>query len=332
MRTAQLALSIVVLAAAGGAGAAQVPSQAQPTTERPDIAALWIEPADLEQRDLFAGPPGGPPAPDGQTPFTFVAVDTSGKSPGFDVRDSNGVEWSVKLGEEAQSEVVASRILWAIGFHQPPLHYVTGWQMTGQQAGPQPGGRFRPEIATAKTVADRWDFKDNPFVGTRELNGLLVVQMMLNNWDLKDSNNKVYEVSDASGGPVRRYVVRDLGAALGHNRQKQWFRWLGIRASQGSKNDVADFERTALVDEVRGERVKFTYRGPNDTLVDNITTADVRWTANLMSRISDAQWRDAFRAGGYAPQDAERYIRKLKAKIAEGLALPERAVTEAARR
>jgi hypothetical protein len=32
------------------------------------------------------------------------------------------------------------------------------------------------------------------------------------------------------------------------------------------------------------------------------------------------QWRDAFRAGGYEPAVADRFIRRLLAKIAEGLA------------
>ena len=40
--------------------------------------------------------------------------------PGYDVRDTNGMVWSVKLGPEAQPEVVASHLLWSIGFHQPP--------------------------------------------------------------------------------------------------------------------------------------------------------------------------------------------------------------------
>ena len=290
-----------------------------------------MEPADLEGRNLLLGRVAGPPPPDGTTPFTFVAEDTTGKSPGFDVRDANGVEWSVKLGAEAQSEVVASRLLWAIGFHQPPIYYLSNWTMTGQQSGPQAGGRFRPALSSEKVVADRWEWNRNPFTSTRPMAGLLVAQMILNNWDLKDSNNKIYEVTDTAGGPSKRYVVRDLGAALGHNRQVRWFRWTGIRGSQGSKNDVEGFEKTALIDEVRGDRVKFTYRGPNDSLLQNITTADVRWIATLMSRLSDQQWQDAFRAGGYAAEDSERYIRKLKAKIAEGMALPERSMTDLSR-
>ena len=81
---------------------------------------LWVNPMDLETRDLFRGQADGPPPPAENGRFEFVKKDTSGRSPGYDVRDAAGVVWSVKLGPEAQSEVVSSRLLWAIGFHQPP--------------------------------------------------------------------------------------------------------------------------------------------------------------------------------------------------------------------
>jgi hypothetical protein len=41
-----------------------------------------------------------------------------------------------------------------------------------------------------------------------------------------------------------------------------------------------------------------------------------------MSRLSDGQWNDAFRAAGYSPEESRRYVMKIKSKIAEGLALP----------
>src|SRR5688500_4930717 len=62
----------------------------------PGIAELWQEPVDLEQRDLFHGAGGSRLAPR-DTVFQFVARDTGGWSPGFDVKDANGLEWSVKL-------------------------------------------------------------------------------------------------------------------------------------------------------------------------------------------------------------------------------------------
>ena len=166
----------------------------QPGATPGSIDELWIDPVDIEKRDLFRGPPEGPPPPAAGDSFAFVARDTSGRSPGYDVRDRKGVVWSVKLGPEAQAEVVSSRILWAIGFHQPPSYYLESWTLTGQDAGPQSAGRFRPEIAEWKAVGD-WDLADYPHTRSPENGGLLVAHMILNNWDLKDSNNKIIDRS-----------------------------------------------------------------------------------------------------------------------------------------
>src|SRR5688500_5865505 len=87
----------------------------------PDLAQLWVEPADIARRDLFDGPGGARRVPDSTRPFTFVRRDNGGYSAGYDVTDAGGMEWSVKLGPEAQSEVAVSRILWAMGFHQPAI-------------------------------------------------------------------------------------------------------------------------------------------------------------------------------------------------------------------
>jgi hypothetical protein len=48
-------------------------------------------------------------------PFTFVNEDLGGTNPKANVRDVNGVLWGVKWDEEAQSEVAASRLAWAMG-------------------------------------------------------------------------------------------------------------------------------------------------------------------------------------------------------------------------
>jgi hypothetical protein len=287
---------------------------------RDRIDELWVEPTDLEQRDLFRGPSEGPPPPVANDSFAFVARDTSGRSPGYDVRDGDGVVWSVKLGPEAQAEVVTSRLLWAIGFHQPPTYYVPSWTLSGPEAGPKEGGRFRPEINSWKAVAD-WNWAEFPLSGTPANGGLLVAQMMINNWDLKSSNNKVVDRGPHASGPARVYIVRDLGASLGSNEQAKWLRWTQLRMAQGSKNDLEDFEESGFLEGVDAGYVKFAYRGPNAHLVSRILPDHVRWTAKLFARLSDQQWEDAFRAGGYSPQDAARYIAKLKARTAAGLAL-----------
>jgi hypothetical protein len=40
-----------------------------------------------------------------------------------------------------------------------------------------------------------------------------------------------------------------------------------------------------------------------------------------MNRLTDEQWVEAFRAGGYAKPFYDRYLRRLRLKIEEGLAL-----------
>ena len=285
------------------------------------IAELWQEPIDLEQRDLFYGAGGAGLAP-GETVFQFVARDTSGWSPGFDVKDENGVEWSVKLGPEAQSEVVTSRILWAIGFHQPPTYYVARWGLTGAEVGPQPAGRFRPELPN-QTVVGEWSWYENPFVGSQPYRGLVVANLLLNSWDWKTSNNKVYELSEPARGVKRWFVVRDLGASLGRTtypRLLKWFRLRGFR--QGTRNDLPGFEEQGFIRSIDDRsRITFDYHGIYGDVVNSVTPGDVRWACQLLSRLSERQWREAFRAAQYDEPHAIRYVNKIKEKIAQGLAL-----------
>ena len=287
----------------------------------PDIAQLWVEPRDLEARDLFHGSGGAALAPEPTAQYRMVAIDNSGYSPGYDVRDRRGTEWSVKLGIEAQSEVVASRVLWAIGYHQPATYLLTNWQLTGTRVEKPGTGRFRLESADRKVIAD-WSWYENPFVNTRPFKGLLVANLVLNNWDWKASNNKVYDLARADGGSRRVFVVRDLGASLGKTKFPRFLKWTPFRGmAQGSRNDVAGFEEQALIRKVEGQRVTFDYRGIHSGLVDTLTVSDVVWTCRLLARISDRQWGDAFRAAGYAGAEQQRFIAKLKAKVGEGLAL-----------
>ena len=308
--------AVLVTAACGGR---VVRTSAEDPT-RVDVTQLWSDPADLETRDLFAGPTEGSSPPDPAQPFTFIKADRSGFSPGYDVRDADGVTWSVKLGPEAQTEVVASRILWAIGYHQLPTYYLSSWSMNGGPEGDPGPGRFRPELRDRKVVGE-WSWHENDFVHTRPFTGLIVANLILNNWDWKTSNNKVYEVTRADGTSVRRYVVRDLGASLGKTSSPPPFRWLGTRIAQGNRNSLEDFEAQGFIEQVTGDRIDFDYSGIYDAVVETVRVDDVLWTARLLSRLSDAQWSDAFRAAGYPPDQASRYIAKLKSKVAQGLAL-----------
>jgi hypothetical protein len=290
-------LGLLVQVAACGRITRQVRLVADPPAA---VGERWQEPSDIQQRDVFHGP-GGPILRPRGTAFTFVARDTGGWSPGFDVRAADGTDWSVKLGPEAQSEVVSSRILWAIGFHQ--------------------AGRFRPSLADQKVIAD-WSWYENPFVGSRAFGGLIVANLMLNSGDWKTSNNKIYQLSQPVNGVSRWFVVRDLGASLGRTTYPHILKWIRLRGfGQGTRNDLPGFEAQGFINRIDAESVDFSYRGIYRDVVDTVTPADVRWACGLLARLTDDQWRDAFRAGGYTPEQTARYVTKIKSKIAQGLDL-----------
>jgi len=306
---------VLVLAACAGRTA-----ETRAVIEHPaavDIKQLWTDPVDLESRDLFNGAGGAQLAPNPAAPYELVEVDQTGFSAGYTVRDDQGTEWNVKLGIEAQPEVVVSRLLWALGYHQPPTYLVTAWELAGKQSGAQGISRFRRESPNEKVVAD-WSWYENPFEGTQPFQGLVVANLILNNWDWKTSNNKVY----AGDAGHRKYIVRDVGASLGKTTFPQFLKWTPLRmGKQGSRNDLEGFEGQGFITGVEGDRVKFDYKGINTRLVETVTVQDVVWTCRLLSRLSPQQWDDAFRAAAYQPAERQRFIAKLKSKIDQGLAL-----------
>lgn len=283
------------------------------TAQRPltpqQMSELWVEPTDLANRNLLYGSGGRDTMPAADERFTVKEVDATGNSPGYEVVDAKGREWKVKLGEEVQPEIVASRLLWAIGYHQAPLYYVDAPKLEGaRQEHLGKPTRFRAEFGYKKD--GDWSWHRNPFVGTRQMNGLLVANLILNNWDIKPSQNRIYVMKDASQRPARRYAVQDVGAALGLTA------W-----PTGNRNDVAGFESQKLIRRVAGKRIEFDYAGRHGELFRDISAADVVWTCRLFNQLTDQQWNDAFRAAHYSEEESRRFIIKLKSKVQEGLQL-----------
>jgi hypothetical protein len=313
------AVFVTAIVALGVGACARHVRTVQLTPARPaSTAELWQAPA--EPRDLFHGP-GGQEMMPRDTVFTFVAEDTSGWSPGFDVRDDRGLEWSVKTGLEAQSEVATSRILWAIGFHQPPTYYIDKWSLKGTRAGTQESGRFRPELPGHEVVGD-WPWHENPFVGTSEYGGLIVANLLLASWDWKTSNNKIYQLDEPVNGVTRWFIVRDLGASLGKFTYPPVLRLFRLRGfGQGTRNDLTGFEQQGFIRRVDGDSVEFDYKGIYRDVISTVTPAHVRWACERLSMLSERQWSDAFRSAGYTPDQTARYTNRIKQKIAQGLQL-----------
>jgi hypothetical protein len=280
------------------------------------IEELWERPDDIGQSDLFSGPWGREhaPADADDEPYRFVKPKTTGLNPGMTVTDRQGREWSVKQashdpdrGDEGPVEVVLSRVLSAVGYHQPPVYYVRSFTLEDSFGSrTEPGGRFRLDHPSLKNRGT-WSWQQNPFVGTRPYQGLLAILVMFNSSDLKNSNNTLYE-QRTEGGPRRLFVVRDLGMALGNTGR-----------FTPRRGDPELFEKEPFIDGVEGDMVRFNYRGWHQELIDRrITRADVIWASDLLGQLRIDQWRDAFCAGGYDTVTAERFIQRLLAKIREG--------------
>ena len=309
--------AIIGASACGGAIAIQPP--AQPPTANA-IKQLWVDPGS-EPRDLFWGIGGQKNAPKPDAIYPLKELDAAGFSTKYVVKGPDGTEWNAKIGPEAQTEVVLSRILWGLGFHQEPIYYLPSWTM--EEKGVKSTiseARFRPKLKEFERLDEYWWWQQNPFVGTRELSGLLVVMLMFNSTDLKNDNNSFYAFKEPVEGATRWFVVRDLGAALGETGKLY-----------PKRNCLECFERHGFITAVNGDRIEFDYSGRHQELVSMIRPADVRWAAERMARLTDAQWHDAFRAANYADADAQRFIDRLKEKIDDAFALRARPIEQATR-
>jgi hypothetical protein len=308
--------SVLALSAIACGGRSVVVAPRGPVSAQ-QLAEVRVDPGP-QPRDLFWGVGGRRFAPPPDATYGFEAKDETGYSASYDVTSPDGIEWSAKIGAEAQTEVVVSRILWGLGYHQPPVYYLPSWQLTMENGDlrTESEARFRPKLPELERLEEVWSWADNPFSGTQELKGLLVILLMLNSTDLKDTNNSIYDVGATQAsplrgtGPGRWFVVRDLGAALGETGKLY-----------PRRNWLEGFEKQAFLTRVSAGAVEFDYDGRHQDLLTMIRPGDVQWAARQMARLSDAQWRDAFRAANYAPPYADRYIRRIKEKIADGLAL-----------
>jgi hypothetical protein len=320
------------------------PKDAKTDTGKPisqaDIhnASLWRDPGNISAKDLFYGEGGKDAQP--VAPFKFVSEDMNGTNPKFDVKDATGKKWRVKLAEEARPEVVASRLLWAVGYYVNDdylLHVATiqgldikrGTNLVhnGQQV---IDARFERKADNNTKIAI-WEWKTNPFRDTREFNGLRVMMAVLNNWDLKDANNAVY--TDKKTGR-QTFLVSDIGATFATNslqasRAKDKGNVDSYVASKfitGTTPTTVDFGTpsapTGLLLKSAGVlAANYIQRRGYDWIGQDIPREDARWIGSMLGQLSHEQLVDAFRAGNFPPESIDQYVSTLESRIAQLKAL-----------
>lgn len=300
-------------------------------------AVLWRDPGDIASLDLLNGAGGAKDAPDPHADYVFVEEDMSGTSPKFYAKDTNGVKWLVKLGPEAKPETAATRLVWAMGYFTdedyflPQIHVQGLPKLRRKMFGASPKTGIVPNVRLKRQGEDvkkveNWEWFDNPFVGTRELNGLRVLMGLINDWDLKTENNKVY-VADQE----RHFVVSDLGATFG----KTGFAPSHVPlVPHGTKGVLKDYEHArfirATTDDMLTLQMHTTapffircfhrkyfnrYKGVQQ-IEQDIPIADAQWIGGLLARLTPQQIRDVFRTAGLQPEQVDAFAGVVEKRIA----------------
>ena len=284
-----------------------VPALAQTEKEKKPLPVgtpvLWRDPGAIESRNLLLGAGGDAMKPDLRK-VTFVEVKTGGWSTKYRVRDAAGNEWVAKIGKEAQPDTAANRLLWAVGYETEIAYLIPSLTIEGKGHFENVRMEARPKNIARTTD---WKWEDNPFIGTPQLQGLKILMVLINNWDIKDSNNEILSAKkELTGEPELRYIISDLGGTFGKTG--------GIISR--SRNKPSDFVKADFIKTVKGDVIDFSYSGKNKSLFDNIMTSDAKWIGGLLARLSDEQIKDAFRAANYRPEEVEQLSHAVRDRIA----------------
>jgi hypothetical protein len=288
---------------------------------------LWRDPGHVAGIDLGAGPggPQGRPVP----PFRFVEEHNSGSQPCVSVTDARGRHWRVKWGNEVRSETFAVRMAWACGYFAEITHFLAAGHIEAANGLGRADGHVDADggFVEARFEADErevnklfeehsWAWNDNPFVGTRELNGLKILVMLLSNWDTKDrrdvargSNTAIFEYRRSRWRREAHYLISDWGGAMG--------RWGSTIVTRGTW-DVDGFEAQTprFVTGVEDGFVRFGYAGQRTAdVAEGIRVSDVAWVCTYLGGLTDEQLVTALHASGASDDEAWRFARAVRQRI-----------------
>ncbi len=251
-------------------------------------ARIWEDRGPIGQLDLYWGNASPERVPIG--PFTFLKEDASATNPKAIVRDARGVVWGVKWDEEVQSEVAATRLAWAMGLEVEETYFVESGQIVFPGSRPaldrinafvDGAGRFRsparferrdPEVVTK----GRWAFASNPLARDGGYAVMVLMNVVMANWDAKDDNNKIVSITDATG-TRDTYLIGDYGACFGK---------MGGEFSH-SKYRLKDFAKNPpVVTGVSGETVHLGFKGKNAEFHESVPLEGARLFADRASQLS----------------------------------------------
>jgi hypothetical protein len=320
-------VSAAALAAFVMVGALATPAVASGANEDKNLqlqsarpSRIWEDRGPIQNLDLYWANGNSERVPLG--PFTFLSEDLNGTNPKAQVRDANGVLWGVKWDEEVKSEIAASRLAWALGLRVDETYYVgTGTIVfpDGQRPSFQRIGSFIDKDGSLKEAArfkrwvpehksrGEWALDQNPMMAEHGYSVLLLMDVIMANWDAKDSNTRILVVPD-SGGETDWYMIGDYGACFGK---------MGGRMSH-SKYRLKDFlGNPPVVNAVTGDIVQLEYKGRNASAHAIIPLEGARFFAARAAELTLEQVKDAFRAANASDAELMGFAQAVYNRIRE---------------
>ncbi len=141
-----------------------------------------------------------------------------------------------------------------------------------------------------------WNFKDVGRPTLRELRGLTIVQMWLNNTDIKEfANNRQLLKENDDGEISRHHIISDLGYGFG-----------------SLFPELPELYPMNMVYATSRDSVILNYRTSHATAMQhNLTVADARWATRLIAALTREQLEDAVKIGAWPQCIARIYTEKM---------------------
>ncbi|HEX7797486.1 MAG TPA: hypothetical protein VF456_24155 [Vicinamibacterales bacterium] len=289
-----------------------------------DVAAaqtrrMLVDRGPIQNLDLYWGSASPSRAP--VSPFTFVSEDLGGTNPKAILRDANGVLWGAKWDEEVHAEVAATRLAWAMGLQVEETYYVEDGQIIFPKKRPtfhrlgsfiHKTGRFRSGARFERRDRDvvskgSWDLGRDPGTADGGYSILILMNVVLANWDAKNANTKILSVAGKSG-PTDWYIMGDYGASFGK---------MGGQFSH-SKYKLRDYVRNKpVITSVDGRTAHLGFSGNNSTAHASVSLEAVRWFAQRASGLRLKQVEDAFRGAHASDADVHGFAQATYERIQE---------------
>jgi hypothetical protein len=269
---------------------------------------VWL-PTDIPSKNLLTGPTGhGSFTPGATVTCTYMERKITGKSPKFFCTLPNGRQLKVKYGSdngEVYGEVLASRLLWALGFgsdwmysvrvicHECPDKYGAPMENGDRLVDPAAVERKMPGAA----LADRWDWKDLGDIdetaggATRaERDAFALLAVLIYHGDSKPQQQRIICAQKITDGRCAEplIMIQDLGNTFGSARTFSGPDRLSVNLSLWSKEPIWKNPSTCVAN---------LHGVFSSTLHDPTISEEGRQLlAGLLLQLSDQQLRDMFTA------------------------------------